>query len=270
MNFVLKGVVAVAVAGSALAVKSAAAAVLFDNGPLITGTSTTGVTTGEPISAPELYNTTTATAGISVKSFKGAEDFVLSSASDLDTFTVYAFVSQSSTVAGTKIPTVTSASVNLWNTTPVTGGSPMLATNLTLTPLSSVFVGWRESPVPGGTVGTRPLFAYTFSLNDLPNGGLLDAGTYWLEWQLTNTTTSNVFTPLVSPRAQAFDRNFRLFGPLSGSNQWFETWEGGNPNFPAPCAAPFQVNGSVVVPEPEGALLAPIVALGLLARRRRA
>lgn len=250
-------------------VSAAHAAVVWDNGPLITGTSTTGVTAGDPISFPQVYpGLITATAGTSIKSFKDAEDFVLTQTTNLDTFTFYGWQSQSSTVAGTKNnPTVTGATINLWNTTPVTGGSPMY-TSVTVPVLSSTFVGWRESPVPGVTVGTRPMFAYTVSLDSLGGDANLAPGTYWIEWQVTSTSASNVFTPLVTPREQAYNLNLRLFGTLSGSQQWFETWESGSPSFESPEAAPFILNGTVI---PEPAALAPLALAGaaLLARKRR-
>lgn len=246
---------------------------LFSNGPLITGTSNVGVTSGEPISQPEGFTSsgglTLTTAGISVKNFKAADDFFLPVPCDLDSVTLYAFQNQSSALAGTKIPTVVSGTFNLWNTMPVTGGTPMLTVPLTVAPTSSTFVGWRQSAVPGTTNGTRPIFAYTFPLNGLPNGGLLPAGTYWIEWQLSNApSTANVFTPIVSPRAQAHNLNLRLFGNIGSGPQWFETWEGGDPNGPPrPAAAPMRINGTFI-PEPATAgLLA--AALPLLARRRR-
>lgn len=248
---------------------------LFRNGPVITGISNVGVTSGEPISQPEGFTSsgglTLTTAGITVKSFKAADDFFLPVPCDLDSITLFAFQSQSSALAGTKNPTVVSGTFNLWNTMPVTGGTPMLSVPLTIAPTSSTFVGWRQSAVPGTTNGTRPIFAYTFPLNGLPNGGLLPAGSYWIEWQLSNAPSgANVFTPLVAPRAEAYNRNMRLFGvPFSGAQpQWFETWEGGDPNGPPrPVAAPMLISGTFI-PEPATAgLLA--AALPLLARRRR-
>lgn len=253
---------------SSVVVSAANAAVVWNNGPLITGTSDTGVTAGDPISAPQVYpGLGTATAGTSEKSFKDAEDFVLTQSTNLDTFTFYGWQSQSGVNIGVKNnPTVTAVTVNLWNTTPVTGGSPMY-TAVTV-PVTSSFVGWRESTVPGGTVGTRPIFEYTASLNSLGGDVDLAPGTYWIEWVVTSTSGSNVFTPLVTPREQAYNLNLRLFGTLSGSQQWFETWESGSPSFPSPEAAPFILNGTFV-PEPAGLAPLALTALTLGARKRR-
>jgi hypothetical protein len=261
----------VASVGAISAVSSVASAdVVWNNGPVLTGTSTTGVTTGDPISAPQVYpGLSTATAGTSIKLFRDAEDFVLTrETTNLDSFTFYGWQSQSGVNIGVKNnPTVTAVTVNLWNTTPVTGGSPMY-TAVTV-PVTSSFVGWRESTVPGSTAGTRPIFAYTASLDTLGGDANLGAGTYWIEWVVTSTSSSNVFTPLVTPREQAYNLNLRLFGTLSGSQQWFETWESGVPTFPSPEAAPFILNGTAT-PEPATLASLAIAGTALVTRRRRA
>lgn len=252
----------------------APAALLFSNGPVVTGTSTTALTGGDPISSPETYavigGLAFTTAGVNVNNYIAADDFVLPVQSQLSTFTIYAYQSQSSSKAGQKVaPTITVAA-NLWDTTPVTGGSPMLASNLTLSPISSTFVGWRQSTVPGSTDGTRGIFAYTFSLGDLPNGGLLSAGTYWLQWQIDPGQSVSILTPTVTPKAQAYNTNFRLYGLLSANNyQWFETWEGGDPNSPRPYAAPFEIGGTLI-PEPSSAAAALVLPAAALLTRRRA
>src|ERR1700740_2039279 len=82
----------------------AKAGLLFSNGGVNNGVSTTGVTAGDPISAPEVYLTSGGlnftTAGTNIKGYAGADDFALPVDSLLSTFTVYAYQSQSSSLAG--------------------------------------------------------------------------------------------------------------------------------------------------------------------------
>ena len=117
------------------------------------------------------------------------------------------------------------------------------------------------------------MFSYTVSLNDLPNGGVLAPGTYWLEWTFigASTPTPRVYVPLVSPRTAAVNLNARLFNSIDGSSTgprvWFEGREGYlPPNAEGrPYALPFILNG--VAPEP--ATLSLLLAGGLLLLRRR-
>jgi hypothetical protein len=273
INFTMRSILpaVIALLGSA-----AHAAVLFSNGPHITGPAGSGITAPDPISSPEAFTTSggliTTTAGISVKAFRAADDFTLSDWTYLTNVTLYAFQTQSSAQAGSKVPTVVSAQLNLWTAVPGTAGaSPVLTTPITVAPTASPFSAWRQSTVPGTTNGTRPIFAYTFPLSSLPDSGLLAPGTYWLEWQLSNTPqTANLFSPLVTPRAQAFNRNFRLFGvPFSGAQpQWFESWEGGDPNSPRPFAVPMHISGTIV-PEPTAPACLLPAAMLILRRRKR-
>lgn len=252
------------------------AEVLFDNGGVVTSlTLGVGVTAGDPISQPEVFRTTgtglaLTTAGVSVRFFRAAEDFFLPAPAVVSQVTLMAHTTYSSSQAGTREPVVTHASVNLWNSRPETGGSPMFAEPVTLTPVASEFVAWRQSAVPGSTNGTRPIFAYTFSLAPLLGDTALPAGEYWLEWQLDTTLLSpsaRLDSPLVTPRASAYNRNFRLFGALQTGQPpvWFESWEGGDPNFPAPYAVPLIVRGTWI-PEP---MLPAVCGLFVLCLQRR-
>ena len=255
------------------------AAVLFDNGGVITSTTLgTGVTAGDPISQPEVYRTTgtglaLTTAGVSVRFFRAAEDFHLPAPATLDSFTIHAHTTLPSAQAGTKQPIVTQATVNLWSVRPETGHQPMFEQPVTLTPIASEFIAWRQSAVPGSTNGTRPIFSYTFSLAPLLGEQVLPAGDYWLEWQLESSLLSpsaRIDTPLVTPRATAYNRNFRLFGVLQTGQPpvWFESWEGGDPSFPAPYAVPLQVSGTFI-PEPGYVGMVLFGVVGLLRRPRR-
>jgi hypothetical protein len=145
-----------------------------------------------------------------------------------------------------------------------------------MVPASAEFLCHRQSPT--GTSTVRPVFAYTVSLDGLPNGGLLAPGEYWLEWSFlgASSPSQNVFTPLVTPRTTAFDLNARLFNSIDGSAAGPRTWFEGREGFVAgqsdgrPYALPFILNGTAV-PEP-GILAAGLEVVGalLLQRARRA
>ena len=263
---------------------SASAAVLFDNGPIVTHpTGGTGSILGQPISQADpftvpgstfVFSTTGLGASIPLNT-AAAEDFTVPVEGwDLDTLTVYAFQTSQTTA------TITSVRVNLWTAPPFDANSPpplpdplpqpILATSLLLPAGPGTFVAHRQSS--SSTSTARPVYAYTVSLDVLPDEGRLGPGTYWIEFSMGGalSPSSNVFVPLVSPRTSAVNLNARLFNiPFSGSPlTWFETREGfvdaANPG--RPVALPFQLGGTVL-PEPA---LASTLGLGmiLLSRRR--
>lgn len=268
-------------AALALAVSGADAALLYENGPIITNpTGGTGSIAGLPISNadpfqfpgnPGIFSTTGFGATFNVQT-AAADDFAVPAQGwNLDTATVYSFQT------GQTTPTAIGVRINLWTAPPFDANSPpplpdplpqpVLAVSLVAPILSTAFVCHRQSPTATGTV--RPVFAYTVGLDGLPDAGELAAGNYWLEWAFVGTNNSNFFTPLVTPRTSAVNLNARLFNsPFSGTpRQWFEAREGfvdeANPG--RTVALPFALNGTVL-PEPAAAMLAgPMVML----RRRR-
>ena len=216
---------------------------LFSNGAFITQpTGGTGTIAGLPISKCDGFTvpgstfvySTTGIAETVATSTAVAEDFTVPAQGwDLDTLTVYAFQTSQTTA------TVTQVQVNLWTETPYNAGSPgapatlpqpVLAANLLLTPSPGVFVCHRQSVTSTGTV--RPVFAYTVSLDGLPNGGRLPAGRYWIQWSCLGAASpsNNVFTPLVSPRTSVSGHNARQLNALDGNpaspRVWFEGREG--------------------------------------------
>lgn len=255
---------------------------LHSNGPLITDpTGGTGANAGLPISKTEpfpfngLLGNTTGTNAASSSNSKLADDFYVPAGGwDLDQITVYAFQTSTGNTVGT-------LQLNLWNVTPFTPNSPvpppdgstptpMLATPLTFNIAGTgSFVANRVSGTSTDT--TRPIYKYTVSADDLPNGGALPEGHYWLEMSFldTRSTHAAVYVPLVTPRAQAFNLNMRQFLAFgSPAPYWFEGREGyGTIENPEgrPYAIPFELVGT---PEP-AALLTLGAALPVFARRRR-
>lgn len=272
--------------------------VLFDNGPVVTNpTGGTGTIAGQPISSPQGIPSsppggpTGYTSGVGAswnENVRVADDFiVLGDGWDLDAVSLFAFQS------GATGPTVTHAYINLWTAAPYSSNSPpplpdplpqpVLLSSLEVPVSSSQFVAYRQTST-GTSSSTRPIYRYDFSLDGLPNAGLLSPGAYWLEWSLLGTGTAGtsagrVWVPPVAPRESAPNLNARVFAAIDGNPStpysWFEgreiqwvqsgtSWTG---QFVQPYALPFVLHGTAV-PEPGtlGSLLASVL---LLTRRRR-
>jgi len=222
----------------------AAADILYNNGPFITNpTGGTGTIAGLPISSSDLFNIPGQTFNFSTLGIGAtipanvsvAEDFTVPAGGwDLDSVTIYCFQSSQTT------PMVHTVRINLWDAPPFAADSPpplpdpipqpLLSIPLTLAPSPGQFIAHRQSTSSTSTV--RPVFAYTVSLDALPDNGRLAPGTYWIEWSFEGalTPTQNVFVPLVSPRTAVTGHNARLFNALDGGatspRTWFEGREG--------------------------------------------
>lgn len=265
---VVRWLVAVCCASALL--RSASADQLFSNGPLITNpTGGTGSIAGQPISQSDgftvpgssfVFSTLGVGATIPVTTAV-AEDFVVPPGGwDLDAVTLYAFQT------GQTTPTVTTIEINLWTAAPFSADSPpplpdplpqpLLAQPLSLSAGTGVFVCHRQSPSSTSTV--RPVYAYTVSLDDLPDGGILNPGEYWLQWsfQGASSPSQNVFTPLVTPRTSAANLNARLLNSIDGSaggpRVWFEGREGfvSGVSEGRPYAIVFELHGTPIAPIP--------------------
>jgi hypothetical protein len=219
---------------------------LYNNGPFITNpTGGTGTIAGLPISNPDPFTFpgvtgtfyTTGVAATVATATASAEDFTVPPGQmwNLDSVTLYAFQTSQTTA------TVHHIQINLWTAPPFDAGSPpplpnplptpLLATPLILATNGGTFVCHREGSATS-TSTVRPVFAYTVPLTDLPNGGHLMPGTYWLEWSFDGalSPSNNVFQPLISPRTARSGWNARLKNTLSGNSTdprvWFEGREG--------------------------------------------
>ncbi len=248
---------------------AAHAGVLHQNGPLVTSpTGGTGSIVGQPISNCDGFTvpgstfvfSTTGVAATVATDTSLAEDFeVPAEGWDLDTLTVYAFQTSQTTAS------VTQVRVNLWTETPFSAGSPgapaeipqpVLAQSLVLPAGPGTFVCHRQSVTSTATV--RPVFAYTVSLDGLPDGGRLGPGRYWIEWSCAGATSpsANVFVPLVSPRAARAGHNARQRNALDGSatspRVWFEGREGyvAGSSEGRPFELPFVLAGTALTPCP--------------------
>jgi hypothetical protein len=238
---------------------------LHDNGPLVTNpTGGTGTIAGQPISNCDgftvpgstfVFSTTGVAATVATDSSL-AEDFTVPVGGwDLDALTVFAFQTSQT------VPSVTEVRVNLWSATPYSAGSPgappelprpVLAESLVLAAGPGTFVCHRQSATSSGTV--RPVFAYTVSLDGLPDGGRLAAGTYWIEWSCAGASSpsANVFAPLVSPRSSRSGHNARQRNAIDGNPASPRIWFEGREGFVAgssegrPFEVPFVLSGRVL------------------------
>lgn len=277
---------AAAIAAGLCAVAAARADVLFTNGPIVTSpTGGTGQIAGLPISqadgfnvpgSPFLFSTTGVAASFATQT-AAADNFAVPAGGwDLDAVTLFAFQTSQTT------PTVHTIRINLWTAAPYSAGSPppvpdplpvpVLAQALVLPAGEGTFVCHRQSPT--GTSTVRPVFAYTVSLDGLPDMGVLAEGEYWLEFSFegASSPSANVFTPLVTPRTEAFDHNARLLNSLDGSaggpRVWFEGREGyvQDVSEGRAYALPFILHGT---PVPTPGALAPFAFAALATTRRR-
>ena len=259
-----------ALAGTAFVAASVSHAdVLHSNGTIITDpTGGTGVIAGLPISKADIYNIPTSTSNFSTTGVAAtvatntaaADDFTVpASGWDLDAVTLYAF--QTSQLS----PSITKIHINLWTAKPYLSDSPdlptpapsplqtpVLAASLVLDAGPGTFVCHRQSH--SSTSTNRPVFSYTVSLNDLPNGGQLPPGTYWLQWSFegASSPSSNVFMPMVSPRTSVTGHNARLLNSVTGSSTGPRTWFEGREGFVANVAEgrayelPFELLGTAL------------------------
>jgi hypothetical protein len=241
---------------------------LYSNGPFITNpTGGTGTIAGLPISNPDPFTIpgqtftfyTTGVAATVATATACAEDFTVPPGQvwDLDSVTVYAFQTSQTTA------TVHHIQINLWTATPFDAGSPpplppelpvpVLASPLVLATGGGTFVCHRQGSATQ-TSTVRPVFAYTVSLDGLPNGGRLGPGTYWLEWSFDGalTPSQNVFQPLISPRTARSGWNARLKNSLDGSSTGPRVWFEGREGFSAGVSEgrayelPFVLHGTVL------------------------
>ncbi|MEX2218687.1 MAG: GC-type dockerin domain-anchored protein [Phycisphaerales bacterium] len=248
----------------------ARADVLHSSGPIITNpTGGTGAIAGQPISQADPFTipgssfnfSTTGVAATHATSTAAADDFTIPSTVggwNLDAVTLYAFQTSQTTA------TIHTIRVNLWTAPPYSANSPppvpnplpqpVLVESLVLPAGPGTFVCHRQSA--SSTSSVRPVFAYTVSLNGLPDGGYVPQGTYWLQWSFDGAASpsANVFMPLVSPRTAVTGHNARLLNSLDGSSTgervWFEGREGyveGQAEGRA-YALPFELHGTALPP----------------------
>jgi hypothetical protein len=233
---------------------SASAAILFDNGPWITGYG--DGYNGADTSALEAgytamgYNVNIAL----VQRYSMADDFTVpaNEAWSLEYATLYAYQANSGLNS-----TITGAYVTIYDGNPMTGGQVLWGDEVTNRLISTTWSGvYRVSTVP--TNAQRPIMVNLVDMRFISE--TLGPGTYWLGFSITGS--SGLLGPHanpVVPHRESDNAVYRMSGawsPADGNGP-----SGGTP----PQDFPFILEGDVI-PEPANLIVAGLLAL--LARRR--
>jgi uncharacterized repeat protein (TIGR01451 family) len=190
----------------------APAAVLFDNGPLVTDPGAGAG--GADVSALQLTQSTLGFGHAVTSGFRMADDFVVGGSGWLiNTVTFFAYQTGSTTTS-----TIDAVNVRIWDGPPGAPGSNVVfgdtTTNRLLSTAYTNIFRTASTPLTGTT---RPIMANTVTINTF-----LPAGTYWFDWQTGGTLASGPWAPAVTlvgqlakPGANAlqFDPGAMTWGP---------------------------------------------------------
>lgn len=187
------------------------AAVLYDNGPLITHPG--GGFGGADASAMQsaLGLSTFGFAHSPSSGYRVADDFTVTATSgwQIDTITFYAYQPGSGTAS-----TIDEANLRIWDGRPGDPGASVVWGDATTNVLaSSTFAHIYRVQDTHLTYDDRPIMAGEVAVDTL-----LPPGTYWLDWQTGGTLPSGPWVPPVSILGQATTGNARHYDP--GAAAW--------------------------------------------------
>ncbi len=169
------------------------AQILFDNGPLITGTGTGSGGADESILQNTSLGMTTLGTNVNcVAPASLAEDFVVpASGWAIGCFTFYGYQTGEATAPST----FTGAFVQIWDGPPNVVGSNVIWGDLVTNVMGSTsWTGiYRVTEATTGTNTDRPIMEVNTNINTF-----LSAGTYWVEWCLTGSGGSGPWAPPIT------------------------------------------------------------------------
>ncbi|MCW5942512.1 MAG: PEP-CTERM sorting domain-containing protein [Fimbriimonadaceae bacterium] len=263
---------AVALVASAL---PSSADLLFDNGPLLTGTlggsnvsraDSTGTAAGGAINSTAGFladNASDASGGPS----HVADDFTIGAGF---TWTINSLKFYSYQTGSGNTSTITGLFVKIYNTTPTHPSNAGVFGDFTTNRMSSTsFTNiYRIFNAAGTLDTTRPIMEVTANLG---SPLVLGAGTYTMAWAFTGSIVSGPWQPMVSPSPGTANA---LYSQDSVSSGNFAPMQSSITNNGVATGSflkydlPFKVEGTAV-PEPGSMIALAVGAAGLLARRRR-
>jgi hypothetical protein len=175
------------------------AAVLWNNGPLITHVGTCPGGTNESQIRPG-GNVFGYAASPTVLGTRLADNFTVGVAQlwEIQAITFFGY----QTGGGATNPTITQTNYQIWNGRPGDAGAVVIcgsptANQLAISLFSGIYRTTATAPCPGAT--TRAIWSEvcTLASNCAP---CLPQGTYWVDFQHTGTLASGPFVPPVTPR----------------------------------------------------------------------
>jgi hypothetical protein len=219
--------------------------ILFQNGTF-TSQATGGGTGGtEPVSIVTTPDTTLG-SNCNNAAFRLADDFTIGAGGGtIQKVTVFGYQTQAAP-GGSTTSTMTAGFVRIWNGPPNVGGSATVFGDVTTNRMTATsFSGvWRVASTTL-TNTQRPVMAVEMGGLNIP----LTAGTYWLEWGISGSTTSGPFCP---PNTSTGTNNALQFN-VAGAT-WAAVTDGGSLRT---LDFPFVIEG--VLPQPN---ITPVTPAG--------
>lgn len=208
--------------------------VLYDNGPVASGTepSCSGDTGNASILETALGGSTIGFGSQVLAGNRMADDFEVPAGAGWTLTNAYVFSYQT---GSTSTSTFTATNFRIWDGPPDAGGNIVCGDGATNTMSATQFSGiYRMTDTTAGC--TRPLMVETVSLAGCP---LLPPGTYWLDYQLDGSLGSGPWVPPLVVPGQTTTGNALQF--LGSSSTWGPALDTGSA---AQQGVPFLLSGT--------------------------
>ncbi|MCX5891181.1 MAG: C10 family peptidase [Deltaproteobacteria bacterium] len=188
--------------------------VLFNNGPLVNSPGTGAGGADESVLQNSSLGMTTFGLGNQVvNGYRVADDFKLTSRSQLQKIKFYAYQSGSTTTS-----TITAVNLRIWNGPPNNSGSTVIYGDTTTNRMANTTWAniYRVDEATHGAT-TRPVMICTASVDVT-----LNPGTYWLDWQMDGSLSSGPWAPPITKNGQTTTGN-----ALQYTTSWAAALDGG-------------------------------------------